>query len=211
MNTPKLRYEMEGVRVVILLMSVIHQVTELGLRWRNTVKGYGILSMLFHWLMLLLLVAVYATMEFKSNYPRGSAGRESLAVWHYTLGLSVFVLVWLRLLIQSFGSSPAIDPPPPAWQIKLARYMHWTLYLLLIGLPLLGWLVLSAKGTPIPFFGIELPALIDKSESLAKGLKQIHEAIATAGYFLIGAHACAALYHHYVQRDNTLRLMSPLR
>ena len=59
----------------------------------------------------------------------------------------------------------------------------------------------------MPFFGTELPALIGKSERLADLFKEIHEASATAGYFLVGLHAAAALYHHYFKRDNTLRLM----
>lgn len=185
--------------------------TKVRLRWRNTANGYGLLSILFHWLMLFLIVAVYATMEFKFIYPKGSASRESLAAWHYTLGMSVFILVWWRLLFQSFGNNPIIYPPLPPWQIKLARYTHWALYLLMIALPLLGWLALSAKGTPVPFFGGQLPALIGRSDNLAKWLKEIHEAVASAGYFLIGLHACAALYHHYFKRDNTLRLMLPLR
>lgn len=130
-----------------------------------------------------------------------------MATWHYTLGLSVFFLVWLRLLVRFAGADPAIEPALPAWQAVLARAMHWTLYALMIGMPVLGWLTLSAKGTPAPFFGAELPALIGKSEEVAKLFKQIHETFATVGYFLVGLHAAAALYHHYVRRDNTLRLM----
>jgi cytochrome b561 len=56
-----------------------------------------------------------------------------------------------------------------------------------------------------------LPALTGKNEGLANVYKDIHENLATVGYFLIGLHAAAALYHHYVKRDNTLRLMWPRR
>ncbi len=177
------------------------------MNWASTKTGYGWLSVALHWLMLLLIIATYATMDLKSFFPRKSPTRESMAIWHYMLGLSVFFLVWLRLSIRFAGATPAIEPQLPAWQIQLANVMHWALYALMIGLPLLGWLTLSAKGTPVPFFGMELPALIGKSEELAKWFKEIHEAIATAGYFLIGLHAAAALYHHYLRRDNTLKLM----
>jgi cytochrome b561 len=97
------------------------------------------------------------------------------------------------------------------WQSILAKAVHLALYALMIGLPILGWLTLSAKGKPIPFFGAELPALIEKSQETAKWLKGTHETIATAGYFLVGLHAAAALFHHYVKRDNTLKLMLPGR
>lgn len=160
-----------------------------------------------HWLMLALIVVVYATMEFKSVYPKGSEGRDMLAHWHYTFGLSVFALAWLRLLVRLAGDEPAVEPPLPAWQARAARAMQWVLYALMIGLPLLGWLVLSAKGTPVTVFGTALPALAGEDKALAKVAKEIHEAAATAGYGLIGLHAAAALFHHYVRRDNTLRIM----
>ena len=177
------------------------------LNWNSTRAGYGWLSIALHWLMLLLIAVVYGTMEFKSIFPKGSPSREAMATWHYMLGLSVFFLTWLRLSVRLLGSDPVIEPALPTWQILLAKAMHWALYVLMIALPFLGWLTLSAKGTPVPFFGLELPALIGESKGQAKWLKDIHEATATAGYFLIGIHAAAALYHHYFRRDNTLRMM----
>ena len=181
------------------------------MEWKNTQAGYGSFSVAFHWLMLLLMIAVYASMEFKSVFPKGSASREAMATWHYTLGLCVFFFVWLRLLARCSGTAPAIEPALPDWQTVSAKAMHWVLYALMIGLPVLGWLTLNAKGTPVTFLGAELPALIGTSKSVAKWLKEIHETGATAGYVLIGSHAAAALYHHYIRRDNTLRLMWPGR
>ena len=75
----------------------------------------------------------------------------------------------------------------------------------------LSALKFSAGGKAIPFFGLELPALIGESKSLAKQIKEVHEAVATLGYVLVGLHAAAALAHHYVIKDNTLRRMLPLR
>jgi cytochrome b561 len=179
--------------------------------WKNTNAGYGWPAITLHWLMLALLVAVYASMEFKSVFPKGSPGRDAMATWHYTLGLVVFCLVWLRALAQLSGTRPIVKPAMPAWQALAARVVQLALYALMIALPLLGWLTLSARGTAVPFFGFELPALIGENPAQAKWLKQIHETVATAGYFVAGLHAAAALFHHYVQRDNTLRLMLPGR
>ena len=126
------------------------------------------------------------------------------------LGLSVFVLVWLRLLAARMaGSAPLTEPDPPKWQKLSAKLMHFALYFLMIGMPLGGWLLLGAAGKPIPFFGLELPALVGESKSLATLIKEIHEVGGTVGYFLIGFHAAATLLHHYVLRDNTLRRIVP--
>lgn len=179
--------------------------------WRNAASRYGSLSIGIHWLMLLLFVAVYAFIELRGIYPKGSDAREAMKAWHFMLGMLVFVLVWLRLAARFSCPTPDIRPEPPAWQQLSARLLHLALYALMIFMPLTGWLVLSASGKHVPFFGQQLPALIDENKGLAKTLKEIHETIGTAGYYLIGLHAVAALYHHYIKKDNTLIRMLPFR
>ncbi|WP_260469778.1 cytochrome b [Ectopseudomonas oleovorans] len=159
--------------------------------------------------MLLLIAAAYACIELKGNFPKGSDTRELLKQWHFMLGLSVFALAWLRLLARLIAPTPRIEPALPAWQAIPAQLMHAALYALMIGAPLAGWLILSAAGKPIPFFGLELPALIGPNKELAGQIKELHELAGTAGYWLIGLHAAAGLYHHYVARDNTLKRMLP--
>ncbi|WKC36064.1 cytochrome b [Ectopseudomonas chengduensis] len=178
---------------------------------KNASPRYGSLSIGLHWLMLILIAVVYACIELKGNFPKGSETRELLKQWHFMLGLSVFALVWLRLLARALSPIPAIEPPPPTWQALPAKLMHLALYALMIGAPLAGWLILSAAGKPIPFFGLELPALIGPDKELAGQIKELHELAGTAGYWLIGLHAIAGLYHHYVARDNTLTRMLPGR
>ena len=172
---------------------------------------YHSLSIGLHWLMLLLLIAVYATIELRGIFPKGSDPRELMKTWHFMLGLSVLALALLRLLVNVTRRAPPITPEPPRWQELLAKLMHFALYALMIGMPLAGWLILSAAGKPIPFFGLQLPALIAESKSTASLIKEIHEAVGSAGYFLIGLHAAAALYHHHVIGDNTLLRMLPKR
>ncbi len=174
----------------------------------NTTR-YSALSISLHWLMLILLVAVYACMVFSSDFPKGSDTRASLRTWHYMLGLSVFVLVWIRLAVKLTRHAPPIEPAPAVWQTRLAQLVQIALYVLMAGLPLAGWLLLSARGQVIPFFGLQLPALMAENKDAANWIKDVHETGATAGYFLVGLHALAALYHHYFLRDNTLRRMLP--
>ncbi|SDL30842.1 cytochrome b [Pseudomonas indica] len=173
-------------------------------------QRYSRLSIGLHWLMLLLIAGVYACIELKGNFPKGSETRELLKQWHFMLGLAVFALVWLRLLARILGPSLRDEPATPAWQDWLAKAMHLALYGLMIGLPFVGWLILSAAGKPIPFFGLELPALVAPDKGLAGELKELHEALGQAGYWLIGLHAAAALFHHYVKRDGVLLRMLPL-
>ncbi len=177
--------------------------------WRNSNLRYGGLTIGLHWLMLLLLIAVYATMELRGYFPKGSPERDAMKHWHYMLGLSVLGLAALRLLVSAIGPVPAIVPPIVKWQSTSAALMKLALYAFMLAMPVLGWLTLSAKGTPVPFFGLVLPPLVGESKDLAESIKEVHEAIATVGYFLIGLHAAAGLYHHYFLRDNTLRRILP--
>lgn len=181
------------------------------MNFKNTVDRYGSLSIAMHWLMLLLLVAVYATIDLRGFSPKGSALHDGLKQWHFMLGMVVFVLIWLRLALRFWGPTPRIQPAIGVWQHRVAILMHLSLYLFMVVMPLLGWLVLSAKGRVIPFFGLELPALIGTDKALAHWLEDIHETIGTVGYYLIGLHAAAALAHHYILRDNTLLRMLPRR
>lgn len=89
--------------------------------------------------------------------------------------------------------------------------MHLALYAFMIATPLLGWLTLSAEGKPIVLFGLSVPSLLGANEALSMQLKDVQETLTTAGYFLIGLHAAAALAHHCLTHDNTLVRMLPGR
>ena len=168
--------------------------------------SFSRLSIALHWLMLALLAAVYACIELREFYPRGSDIREALKTWHFMLGLSVFVLVWVRIAARAL--SPR-RPAPRSRAGALAAAVHLALYGLMIAMPLMGWVVLSAEGDAVPFFGLTLPPLVAANEGLAGRVEEVHETLGVAGYWLIGLHAAASLFHHYVLRDGTLRRMLP--
>ena len=178
---------------------------------KNTTNRYGTISIALHWLMLLLFIAVYACIELRELYPKGSDPREALKAWHFMLGLTVMLLVVLRIYVKITSPSPRITPEPAAWQMITAKLVHVALYAIMVGMPILGWLVLSASGKPIPFFGLELPALIAKNKEFAGTLKELHQTIGVLGYYLIGLHALAAVFHHHMLKDDTLTRMLPVR
>jgi cytochrome b561 len=184
---------------------------EVMMSWKNTNSHYGSLSITLHWIMFLLVAAVYASIELRELFPKGSDPREALKALHFMLGLSVLLLVTLRTYVKVTSATPIITPGLSPVQDLAAKLGHLALYLLMIAMPILGWLMLSAAAKPIPFFGLQLPALIDENKHLAKSLKEIHETFSVIGYYLIGIHVLAALYHHYIRKDNTLTRILPLK
>jgi len=177
----------------------------------TTNTRYSSASIAMHWAMVLVFVAVYVLINLAEGFEKGSAERQMARDWHATFGLLVFALVWLRIALRVLGTTPPIVPQPSALMEKLAKLGHLALYVLMVALPLVGWLLLSARGKPIPFFGLELPALMAPNKELGRTIKEIHEFGGNLGYFLIGGHAAAALFHHYVVKDNTLRRMGFMR
>jgi superoxide oxidase len=174
-------------------------------------QRYSSLSIFLHWIMVALITAVYACMLLREYVPRGSDLREGLKTWHFMLGLLVLALIIVRIFARLVGRSSRRAPAPPPWQAWLAKTTHLALYAFMVAMPIAGWLILSASGKVIPWFGLELPALTGPSQALAGQVKEVHETVGTIGYFLIGFHALAALYHHYVARDDVLRRMMPRR
>lgn len=162
-----------------------------------------------HWLTFLLIAAVFATIELRVYFPKGSDPRDQLKALHFMLGLTVLLLVIVRIFVRSRGHTPEIVPRPSIWQTAAAHAMHAVLYIAMIAMPVLGWLILSGEGKPIPFFGLTLPPLIGENKDLAHQIEGAHEFIGNALYFLIGFHALAALAHHYLMKDNTLVRILP--
>ncbi|WP_085602878.1 MULTISPECIES: cytochrome b [unclassified Pseudomonas] len=171
---------------------------------------YGKLSITLHWLMLALFVGVYACVEIKVFMPKGSEARGLLMGLHGVFGASIFVMVWVRLLGR-LSPRPPITPKPPAWQTAIAHLMHLALYVLMIVTPVLAWLMLAVGDKPFPYFGFHLPAPVAVDPDMAKQIKYWHELLGSTGYWLIGLHAAAGLFHHYWVRDNTLLRMLPSR
>jgi cytochrome b561 len=158
--------------------------------------------------MLVLIAATYAAIELRTFFPKGTALRDGFKTYHFILGLTVLLLVIIRIIARLATTAPPISPPPPIWQKRAGKAVHIALYVLMLGMPIGGWLILSGSGAPIPFYGLNLPALIGPNKALAGQIKEIHETVGTIGYWLIGLHAAAALFHHYRLKDDTLRRMS---
>lgn len=162
-----------------------------------------------HWLMVVLVVAVYVLIEQRGLFPRGSDGRTAMMQGHFWVGISIFLLAWWRLAERRRLAIPPITPPLDRWSALLSKATHVALYAFFIVMPLLGMVVAQTDGKAvmIPFTGIALPLLLAENKDLAHRLEDLHGTIGEVFYWVIGLHVLAALYHHWVRRDDTLRRM----
>lgn len=170
--------------------------------------AYSRTMIYIHWGVALLIAAAFATIELRELFEKGSVPREGLKTVHFHLGITILALVLIRLLVRARTSAPAITPPPPAWQTGSSHLLHAVLYGLMLAMPILGWLTLSAAGKPLPF---GLPALVEASKDAAGWYKELHHQLGEVLYILIGVHIAAALVHHLAFKDNTLKRIMPSR
>jgi cytochrome b561 len=177
--------------------------------FKNTENHYGSLSIRMHWITVILMIATYAFIECRVFFEKGTELRDLFKMWHFMLGLSILVMALIRVYFHFTQITPKITPSLSSLQNLGAKGAHLALYIFMISMPIAGWLMLSAFGKPIPFYGLELPSLLAKDVTLGKSIKEVHELVGLLGYYLIGLHALAALVHHYIQKDDTLTRMLP--
>ena len=176
-------------------------------RFRN-VDRWGPVSQLLHWgiVVLILTMAVLGlTMTELPNSP----DKVRLFALHKSIGLTILALVALRLLWRVFAGRPP-DLPMPRWQHRAAQASHAGLYVLLFAVPLSGWLVNSASGFPLRWFGLfRVPSIAARDHDLHEFAEGLHEWLFWGLIVLVVMHATAAIYHHLFMRDATLSRMLP--
>ena len=167
------------------------------------------LSRALHWLIAALILAMAWLGLTMGDLPNGPDKIATYAL-HKSIGLSILALAALRLLWRLQAGAPAPVAGTPRWQARIAGVTHVALYALLLALPLSGWLLHSAAGFPLQWFGLfNLPALAGRDEALHALAVQAHELLFWTLAGLVVLHAAAALYHHLFLGDATLARMLP--
>jgi cytochrome b561 len=169
-------------------------------------SAYTRTAIALHWFIALLITAGFtlgATMTDLHMSPR----KLRLYSYHKWIGITVLGLVVIRLIWRLTHAVPP-DEPMPRWQRIAAHSTHWLLYLLMIATPMFGWLYSSASGYPVVYLKLwQLPDLVHKNKGLADVLVEVHGDLGWALGWVVVLHAAAALKHHFIDHDSTLRRM----
>jgi len=175
---------------------------------RNTLDDYGSLSKFFHWFIALLIIFMLILGTSFDFIPKGQT-KSLLMQVHKATGLTILALMILRLLWRWINPLPQLPTTTPTWQKLSSRSLHRLLYLILIIMPLTGWMMSTAAGRATNFwwlFKVNVP-FIAKSKPLAQGFSTAHEIIAWTIVCLLGLHILAALKHQIIDKDNVLKRM----
>lgn len=162
----------------------------------------------FHWLTALLVTFSFALAWLREDIE----DLEARAMWldaHRTIGIVILALTVVRLASRlKFGPMSQREDLPPAFWLA-SRVTHALIYAALLAMPLLGWAQSSARARNFQIFGIPMPRLVGHDRDMAEIWGWWHEQVAWALLALVLIHALAAIYHHYVRRDDTVRAMLP--
>lgn len=178
---------------------------------QQTTTHYSAPTRIFHWLTAILVLIAFIYGPGGPEQRIYSAARDFDRHLHETLGVSVFILTVLRVVWDLFAKRPA-PPAVPRWMTVSARVVQVALYVLLFAVPLTAITGAWLEGHPLTLLGnLEIPPLLGKSHELGANIAEIHGWLGDTIIWLAGAHALAALFHHYILKDDVLRTMLPAR
>ena len=170
---------------------------------------YGAVAKFFHWTTAILVVVAFAYGPGGSEQRVYSLAKDADRQLHETLGLAVFTLAIIRLAWRAFDVAPD-DPPLPPWMTLSARVIHAALYVLLFLLPVTAISGAWLEGHPVTLLGsVRIEPWLAERHAFGSTIASIHTWLGDTILWVAGAHAVAALYHHFILRDGVLRSMLP--
>jgi cytochrome b561 len=175
----------------------------------NLPDSYTRTAIGLHWLIALLIAASFSLGVYMQDLPL-SPDKLRFYSWHKWAGVTIFLLVLLRILWRLMHRPPGPPASIPVWQQRSANLVHFLLYVLMVAVPVSGWLMSSAKGVQTVWFGVlPLPDLLEKDKGLGELLATVHKTLNFSMAGLVLIHAGAALKHHLADHDEVLARMLP--
>jgi len=171
--------------------------------------SYTKTAKVLHWLMAILLFGLLALGFYMQDLPL-SPEKLKLYSWHKWAGVTAFLLVAFRLLWRLAHRPPALPASMPRLMQFAAHAGHLLLYVLMIAIPLSGWLMSSAKGFQTVYFGVlPIPDMLDKNKEIGDLLALVHKSLNLLFVAVLAGHIGAALKHHFIDKDDILTRMLP--
>jgi cytochrome b561 len=176
---------------------------------RNTTVRWGALSQIFHWVIVALIITQFVLANQYDNLPLGMA-KLAVIARHKSVGITIFALAVLRLAWRLLNPTPLLPNTLKPYERVLANLTHYGLYAILFIMPLTGWIMSSARNFPVSWFSLfQLPDLVAPSRPLYDAMHETHEILAWTLVGLATLHVLAALKHHFILKDDTLKRMLP--
>jgi len=175
---------------------------------QNDVQHYGWASILLHWVVAVLVLVMFCLGLWMTNLDYYHSWYHQAPSLHKSIGVILILMVLVRIGWHRFSPVPEALDSHAVWMSKVAKLVHYLLYLLLLIVMISGYLISTADGRPVSCFGLfELPALFSEGEQQAEIAGRVHFVLANSLLGVAALHMLAALKHHFVDKDRTLLRM----
>jgi len=170
---------------------------------------YSTGAIVLHWAIAIAVIVTWRIAESAEH--ASEAQEDAIMADHMAVGMLILLLTALRLIWRLTHTQPAFPHELAGWERVAARIVHFTFYLLLVGLPLMGWLGSSMEGEAIDVFGaFTIPGLpVGPNRGLGHEILEVHGTLGQVMLYLIVLHVLGALKHHFVDRNGELYRMLP--
>jgi cytochrome b561 len=176
---------------------------------RNTTARWGALAQLFHWTIVALILVQLVLANQYNHLPLGMA-KLGVIARHKSVGITIFLLAVLRLAWRLMNPVPPLPDTLKPYERVLAHITHFALYAIILVMPITGWIMSSARNFPVSWFGlVQLPDLVGQNKALYEAMHETHDILAGTLIAVAVLHVLAALKHHFILKDDTLRRMLP--
>lgn len=176
---------------------------------RNLADRWGVIAKTFHWVIAGLIVLQYVLAKQAHDLPFGLQKLVVLAR-HKSFGITILALAILRLLWRLANRTPELPANMKPWERAAAHTSHWALYAILFAMPITGWLMSSARNYPVSWFNlVQLPDFVGQNDAIYDAMLTTHHVLAKVLFAVALVHILAALWHHFIRKDNVLRTMAP--
>jgi cytochrome b561 len=171
---------------------------------RNNSQGYGLVSVLLHWIMAVLIIGLFVLGEYMVDLDYYHPWYLKAPDLHRSVGVGVTVLLAFRMGGRLVNPNP--KPIGKPWEQRAAAWVHWLFYALIAAIAISGYLITSAEGQAVSVFGwFEIPATVYGFNNQEDIAGTVHEWLSNTLIALVILHSLAALKHHFIDRDPTLR------
>ena len=175
---------------------------------RNTLSRFGLFSKLLHWSIAILILGLIWLGWYMVDLTYYDKWYNASLHYHKSLGILALALAMVKVGWHRYTPAPAPLADLRYWEKTGARLMHYVLWGMMFLIPVTGYLISTSAGKPIQLFNwFAIPALVDVDEELRELAITVHYYLAYATLFLVAGHAGAALKHHFINKDDTLRRM----
>lgn len=174
--------------------------SELDLGLENEEERYGFASRMLHWTTAILFLSLFPLGMFASMIPEGAWFRNYYYVIHKSIGVLVFLLLLVRLFWNQRSKRPELDTSLKPGERRWAHRVHIILYVMLLAMPITGFMMTSHHGFPTYFFGLEIAPLVDKSDAYIIWGTFHKYLLPYVLYIVLGAHILGAMKHHFIDR-----------